>query len=276
MTVWSCLTCGIEYPDAVTSPDCCLICTDERQYVPPTGQQWVTQQQLESRHAFTLTEVEPRLHSIEVTPAFGIGHRPLVVSTDGGNLVWEPSGFLSPGLVDAIRNLGPVVAISASHPHLTGASISLSHALGGVPVYVNADDRRWVCRPDDVIEFWTDRLDITAGLSLVQAGGHFPGSSVAHWAGGAGGRGVLLSGDTVMVSADLRSVSFMRSYPNNIPLSARSVRKIAAALAPLDYDRIRGAFGTAIQADSRQLVEDSANRYIGWLTDAIRDPDERL
>lgn len=275
MTGWSCLTCGVEYPGSAVPPVKCIICTDDRQYVPAGGQQWATQRQLRDSHEFTVSEVEPDLYAIDVSPPVGIGHRPLVVRTDGGNLLWEPSGLVSDAMVEAVRDLGPVIAVAASHPHLTGASVTFAHALGGVPVYVNADDRRWVCRPDDVIKLWTDRLDIAAGLALVQTGGHFAGSSVAHWKTGAYGRGVLLTGDTVMVAADGASVSFMRSYPNNIPLSVRSVRTIAAALAPLHYDRIYGAFGTSIGDRAREVVEFSADRYIGWVTDEIRDPDER-
>ena len=44
-----------------------------------------------------------------------------------------------------------------------------------------------------------------------------------HWAGGADGRGALLSGDIVQVVPDRRYVSFMYSYPNLIPLPAAAV-----------------------------------------------------
>lgn len=91
---------------------------------------------------------------------------------------------------------------------------------------------------------------------------------------GAEGRGVLFSGDTIAVTAS-RTASFMRSYPNDIPLSQRLVRQIVDAVEPYDFDRIYGAFGTAIDHDAKRIVRESADRYIGWLTDTIRDPDER-
>jgi hypothetical protein len=45
-----------------------------------------------------------------------------------------------------------------------------------------------------------------------------------------------------MVTTDRKFLSFMRSYPNFIPLSASAVEGIAAALAPFDFDTVYGLF----------------------------------
>ncbi len=42
MAVWTCRACGVEYPESEHPPAACPICEDERQYVPPAGQAWVT------------------------------------------------------------------------------------------------------------------------------------------------------------------------------------------------------------------------------------------
>lgn len=276
MTIWICATCGIEHAETVAPPKVCAICSDDRQYVPPSGQQWTTQAELRPGRTAEVGEVEPDLYAITVSPPVGIGQRPLLLRTGGGNLLWEPSAFYDDALVDRVRSLGGVAAVAASHPHLVGASVSWSHAFDGVPVYVAADDRRWVCRPDDAVTLWEDVADPLPGVRLVQVGGHFPGSSVAHWPAGAGGRGVLLTGDSISVGADRSSVSFMRSYPNRIPLGERLVRQVVARVDPLTYDRIYGAFdGWEIRVGAREVVERSAERYVGWITDQIRDPDER-
>ena len=65
------------------------------------------------------------------------------------------------------------------------------------------------------------------GLTLHRVGGHFRGQAVVEWTAGADGRGVLLAGDAVFPNPDRRSVSFMRSYPNRIPLSGNVVQRIA-------------------------------------------------
>lgn len=282
MSLWICLTCGTEHPDSRRPPDRCAICTDDRQYVPSTGQQWSTAADLEIGRTFTIEEIEQDLFAVVVTPEVGIGQRTLLVRTPDGNVLWEPSAYISADLVIAVRALGPVVAVTASHPHLAGAAVSWSHMLSAsqhrpVPVLWNAHDRRWVQRPDPAHLFWTDDHPVTDGVSLIRAGGHFPGSCVLHWPAGAGGRGVLLVGDTLMVGPGGHTVSFMRSYPNLLPLSCRLVGRIVAALEPLAYDRIYGAFpGRVVDRGGPAVVRSSADRYLGWLTDTIRDSDEDL
>jgi glyoxylase-like metal-dependent hydrolase (beta-lactamase superfamily II) len=282
MSLWICLACGAEHPDTRRPPERCAICEDDRQYVPTAGQRWSTASDLEVGRTFAVQELEPDLFAVTVTPEVAIGQRTLLVRTPGGNMLWEPSAYISADLVVAVQALGPVVAVSASHPHLAGAAVSWSHMLSAhqgvqVPILWNAHDRRWVQRPDPAYSFWTDRHEPGAGLTLLQAGGHFPGSCVLHWPAGADGRGVLLVGDTLMVGPGGRTVSFMRSYPNLLPLPERLVRGVTSTLEPLAYDRIYGAFpGRAVDGGAQEVVRTSADRYIGWLTDTLRDPDEAL
>src|SRR5699024_11556901 len=79
-------------------------------------------------------------------------------------------------------------------------------------------------------------------LTLLRLGGHFEGGTILHWPGGAEGRGTLLTGDIIQVVADRKHVSFMYSYPNYIPLSAKKVNRIVNGLQDYSYDRIYGAF----------------------------------
>jgi hypothetical protein len=54
----------------------------------------------------------------------------------------------------------------------------------------------------------------------------------------------------------------MYSYPNLIPLPVAAVRAIAAALEPLEYDMIYGAWwDTIIRRDAKAIVRRSAERY---------------
>jgi hypothetical protein len=73
----------------------------------------------------------------------------------------------------------------------------------------------------------------------------------------------LLSGDTIQVVPDRRFVSFMWSYPNYIPLDARTVQRIVAAVEPYDFDRIYGAFPRmTVAQDGKESVRRSAERYL--------------
>lgn len=271
MTIWTCATCAIEHPDTLEPPLICEICTDERQWVPADGQRWRTREELASAgHHITVTELEPDLYAVEAVPGLGIGQRGLLVKTGVGNLLWEPPGFIDDAGIAAIRDLGGVCAISASHPHLTGSSIQWSHALGRVPVFVAAADRHWIRRPDPVIQLWEGTEEVLPGVTMHQFGGHFAGSSMVHWLAGAQGQGVLFAGDTVGVGRDRKSVNAMRSYVNNIPLPARSIQRILDTCAPLAFDRIYSAF-TVIDFGAKDIVERSLLRYIAWVTGTVPD-----
>jgi hypothetical protein len=104
---------------------------------------------------------------------------------------------------------------------------------------------------------------LAEGLTLIRCGGHFDGGTVLHWAGGAGGRGALLSGDILQVVPDRKHVSFMYSYPNYIPFSAAAVQRIVKAVEPFPYERVHGAFwDMVIERDGQTVVKRSAERYL--------------
>lgn len=144
--------------------------------------------------------------------------------------------------IELINALGGVHSIAISHLHYYSTMVEWSQAFGA-PVYLHAADRRWIMRNDPGIKIWDGATkELLPGAILVCIGGHFPGGTVLHWAAGADGKGVLLPGDNVQVVSDNKSVSFMWSYPNLIPLSAPSIEGVVKALKPYKYERIHGAF----------------------------------
>ncbi|MHA6628094.1 hydrolase [Pseudonocardia sichuanensis] len=258
-----CQTCAVEHAAAV---DVCAICADERQWVPAAGQQWTTLDELAaSGHHAQVRELEPDLFGVTVEPKVGIGQQAHLVRTPAGNLLWDMVGYLDDDAVRRVRGLGEVVAIVASHPHMFGLQVEWSRALDGVPVLVAEPDMDWVARPDPVIRSWSGTLEVLPGVTLAQVGGHFPGSAVAHWAAGAGGKGVLLGGDTIQANPDRATATFMRSYPNRIPLSAAVVERITRAVEVFPFDRLYDNFGKTIGTDAHAAVRRSADRYIGWV-----------
>lgn len=74
---------------------------------------------------------------------------------------------------------------------------------------------------------------------------------MAHWQAGAQGRGVLFAGDAIFPKPD-GMVTFMRSYPNMIPLSAAVVRRLAAHASRYDFDTLFNNFGPRSAGRSRQ------------------------
>jgi hypothetical protein len=273
MPAFICATCGVQHAPSEVAPSRCQICADERQYVPPGGQRWTTVEELhDSGQRIVIRDLEPGLTGIGAEPKVGIGQRSLLLQTAGGNLLWDCFGYIDEPSVAAVRGRGGLGAIAMSHPHFYGVCVEWSHAFDHAPIYIPQADRDWVMRPDAAIRYWQERAEPVAGVSLIQCGGHFEGSSVVHWQEGSGGKGALLTGDSITVVADRRFVTFMRSYPNQIPMSAQMVRHIVDVVRPYRFDRIYGGWWeSVVEADGQAAVERSAERYIRWIEgDTVR------
>jgi hypothetical protein len=270
VTAFICETCGVQHADSERVPERCAICEDERQYVGWEGQRFTTMQLLREQLHADIREEEPGLSGIGTSPPFAIGQRALLVQTDGGNVLWDSISLLNDELVEYCAGVGGAAKIAISHPHYYSSMVEWAHAFGA-RVYLHSADRQWVMRPDRAIEFWEgDELELEPGITLLRLGGHFAGGTVLHWAAGQGGRGALLSGDIVQVVQDRRWVSFMRSYPNLIPLSAVDVRQIVARLAPYSFQRIYGAwYGRVVGEGAKEAVSRSADRYVRALNSGV-------
>jgi glyoxylase-like metal-dependent hydrolase (beta-lactamase superfamily II) len=260
-----CPTCGANFPPTPEPPSRCPLCEDERQWVPPTGQVWKRMDELARDGLQTeVRDLEPDLFGIGVQPGVGVGQRGLVVGTPEGNLLWDPPPYLDQAAIDAVRERGGLAAVSSSHPHMYGAAVEWSHAFDAKILLAEADvGAGWLMRPDPAVRVWSGALEALAGVTLVQCGGHFPGSAVLHWAAGAGRHGALFVGDTIFVTAGGDRVSFIWSAPNRLPLPEREVRQIVDAVAPYRFERMYGGWwDPVIDGNAQRILERSAERYI--------------
>lgn len=263
MTSFLCVACGTQFAATEAPPAFCAICQDPRQFVPPSGQQWTTLEQLRAGHRNAWQECEPGLLGIGTVPEFAIGQRALLLRTPHGNFLWDCISLLDPATIELIRSLGGLCGIAISHPHFYTTVVEWSRAFGDTPIHLHEADREWVMRPDRTIQFWQgEEKELAPGLRLIRCGGHFPGGAILHWNHGAEGRGALLTGDILQVTPD-GMVSFMFSYPNLTPLSAAAVQMIAQKVAPLPFDRIYGAFWKrVIRRRGSETVQRSVARYL--------------
>lgn len=266
MTVFLCATCGTSYPDAAAPPPGCPICEDERQYVPKDGQAWTTRARVASRHRNAWARHEPGLLSLQPVPALAINQRAFLVATPAGNLLWDCVALLDEATEAIVGALGGLAGIAISHPHYYTVMQDWAAAFG-CPIHLHAADRAWIMRPDPAIRLWEgDECPVLPGATLLRLGGHFDGGTVLHWTGAADGEGVVLAGDIVQVTPAARRVSFQWSYPNMMPLSAATVRRVAGRLAGRRFARLYGAFlGQDITADAAAIVARSAARYVELL-----------
>lgn len=264
MHAFICTACGTQYPPSDHAPADCPICQEERQYVPPRGQTWTVPAALAAGHVNGWRQHEPGLYGIGTQPQFAIGQRALLVVTPHGNVLWDCISMLDPATVALIKSLGGLVGIAISHPHFYTSMVDWSRAFGDVPIHLHQADERWIMRPDPAIKSWHgDTFQLLPDLTLIRGGGHFPGGTMLHWAAGAGGRGALLSADIATVTTDRRFLSFMRSYPNLIPLSAAQVTAIGSSVEPFAFEAIYGHyFDRVIPSGAKDILRASVKRYI--------------
>ncbi len=262
MPAFICTACGTQYSPSEAPPPHCTICEDDRQYVPPGGQTWTTLEKLAAGHFNAYRQYEPGVIGIGAQPHFAIGQRALLLLTPHGNVLWDTIAMLDAATITLVRGLGGLKAIGISHPHFYTTMVEWSRAFGGVPIHLSAADRQWIMRPDPAIHLWDgETLALWPDVTLIRCGGHFPGGSVLHWA--RDGRGVLCSSDIATVTMDRKFLSFMHSYPNLIPLSAKQVSGIGAALAPFAFDAIYGHyFDRVIATGGKRILEVSIERYL--------------
>ena len=266
MTLHICQACGIQFPPSDSPPPACPICEDYRQPVPKEGQAWTTLAELSRNHRNEFREQEPGLWGIGTTPGFAIGQRALLLQTEHGNLLWDCLSLLDEETAERVRELGGIRHIAISHPHYYSSMVEWADAFGAT-IHLAEADQGWIQRQSPSISFWSGRLELLPGVTLVQAGGHFEGAALLHWAAGAAGRGALLTGDVIQVLPGRdRRVSFMRSYPMLLPLPPEEVERVTGSVADLPYDRIYGAWwDRVIESDGEEVVRRSAELYLSWV-----------
>lgn len=274
MHTWICQTCCAEFPHSKTPPEICPICADERQYVKPEGQKWTFEAEIAESRKTELRELEPGLLGIGVTPQIGIGQRALLIEHPEGGVLWDGVPLLDDAAIAEINRRGGVRAMVMSHPHLYGAMVTNAEKLGGVPIHLPASDRDWTMRPSELIQYFEgNRCDLGNGIVQYVAGGHFEGASLLHWPQGANGRGVIFTGDTIMVTPDTRWASFMWSYPNLVPMNPHAIRKIVATTESLAFDRMYSAWWPGVMdGDAKGRLAASEARYLKAMGYAANEP----
>ena len=263
MAFYICTACGTQHAEGERPPNHCVICEEERQYVPPRGQTWTTLDALRQGHTNTFREYEEGIIGIGSTPAFAIGQRALLLRTESGNILWDCIATLDDATVTMIEGLGGIDAIAISHPHFYTTMVEWARAFTA-PIHLHAADKEWIMRRDPAIELWDgETKKLWDDLTPVRCGGHFEGGTVLHYVDGAGGRGIVCAGDILTVATDRKWLSFMRSYPNFIPLSARAVNGIGTALRAFAFETIYGHyFDRVIERNGKAVLDASIARYV--------------
>ncbi|KNC92899.1 MBL fold metallo-hydrolase [Trabulsiella odontotermitis] len=258
-----CKACGTSYDDSEGKTDHCKICEEERQYVPASGQAWITPEALIASHSNKWQQHEENLLSIKTVPSFAINQRAFLLRTPHGNVLWDCIANLDPATELLIKALGGIRAIAISHPHYYTTMQDWAETFNA-PVWVHSSDREWIMRDSTAIRLWEgDSMELIPSVRLLRLGGHFAGGTVLHWAESGG---VILAGDILQVTPGRDAVSFMWSYPNMLPLPAATIDNIMQRLNGVNFERLYGAFeGQNMTENAYDRVMRSGQKYIACL-----------
>ncbi len=165
----------MQFEETAAPPSHCPICQDDRQYLGPNGQEWTTLPDLARTSRNITRPIETGIIGIATEPVFAIGQRAMLIRDPAGNILWDCITFIDDETVEILKARGGLAAIALSHPHYYSSIVEWSRRLGGVPVYLHADDADWVMRRDPRIVFWSgERREILPGATLIRVGGTFP------------------------------------------------------------------------------------------------------
>jgi hypothetical protein len=254
-----CQTCGTRY--AEEAPIACAICSDERQYVPATGQKWTSYNELSQTRTIRFGNPLADVYNLRISPTFGIAQRAHLIISPGGNVLWDCLPFLDEATVAFIRAKGGLKGIAISHPHYYSLMAVWAETFD-CPIYLHNADSEWVMDNTDRIQFFDgDKHVLWDGIEMVHTGGHFAGSTILY-ASGIGDKGSVFVGDTLQVALSRQFISIMYSYPNIIPLPLKEIEHISSVVMPLNFDSMYGAFEWQdIHSGAKEIFEHSINRY---------------
>jgi len=251
-----CTTCGTGYALSDKPPVSCPVCEDERQYVNPLGQSWTTLDRLNRANKNIIDKVADNIYAIYTAPGFAIGQRAHLLTTPHGNILWDCIANLDESTIDIINRLGGIQKIAISHPHYYTTMAEWSNTFKA-PVFLHRRDEQWIPRNDFDLQLCDDVATlILPEATLINCAGHFDGGTVLHY------NDILLVGDILQVAPDQKTIGFMYSYPNYIPLNKKSILHIKDSLEKYQFDAMYGAFGRYIKKNARQSFDYSIERYL--------------
>lgn len=255
-----CTACGTQYPEDHTENKC-IICEDERQAVPQSGQSWTTHEKLLEKHSVKIKKINDKLYEFLVNPTFSIGQRAFLIISENGNVLWDCIPLLDEGAIEFIKSKGGLEAIAFSHPHYYSNMRMWAEAFN-CKIYIHEKDQEWVVSKGSYIEYWNgDYIELWDQLKLHHIGGHFEGSSVIEipWMSE---NGILLIGDTMYLSPSMKHFATMRSYPNRIPLPLNEIRRIEKRFDEITFDTIYGFYSYQnVENNAKEIVRSSFEKY---------------
>jgi glyoxylase-like metal-dependent hydrolase (beta-lactamase superfamily II) len=255
-----CITCGTYYPTGQT-PELCITCLDERQYIPATGQGWTTPEQLTRNHSIKVKKLQEKLYELEINPIFAIGQRALLVLSENGNVLWDCIPLLDELIIEFIKSKGGLKAIGFSHPHYYSNMNEWAETFD-CPIYIHNNDASCIVNKGRHVKLWQgDEIALWNGIRIINIGGHFAGSSILH-VPFLSTEGTIICGDTLFLSPGKKHFSVMYSYPNRMPLPLHEMQRVKKRLDSIPFDAFYGYQNLQnLTENVKEIFTESMKRY---------------
>jgi hypothetical protein len=255
-----CSTCGTAYP-VESVPETCIICLDERQWVPSTGQHWTSSEDIPRTHSVKLNHLQDRLYEMEINPIFAIGQRALLLLSENGNVLWDCISLLDELTTEFIKSKGGLKAICFSHPHFY-SNMNDWGELFNCPIFIHKNDAEHIMVRGKHIQLWEgDELELWDGIKIMLIGGHFAGSSILH-VPFLSEKGTIICGDTLFLSPSKKHFSVVYSSPNRIPLPLAEMARIKDRFDGISFDSFYGYIKAQnLNKNVKEIFEKSMDRY---------------
>jgi glyoxylase-like metal-dependent hydrolase (beta-lactamase superfamily II) len=256
-----CSTCGTCYPETPVF-ETCPICLDERQWVPPGGQQWTKKEDLHRKHSIKLNRLHESLYELGINPVFAIGQRTLLVLSNQGNVLWDCIPLLDEITIEFIRSKGGLKAIAFSHPHFY-SNMNEWAELFDCPIYIHQNDEEHIQVKSKHIRLWHgDEMNLWDGMRIICIGGHFAGSSILH-VPFLSKEGTIICGDTLFLSPSKKHFSVVYSSPNRIPLPIAEIQRIKKRFDNIQFDAFYGYHSIQnLDKDVKEILNVSLAKYV--------------
>ncbi|MBK6331228.1 MAG: MBL fold metallo-hydrolase [Bacteroidetes bacterium] len=194
------------------SLETCVICLDERQWLPQEGQLWTKLTDLQKSNSVKLNRLQDKMYELEINPTFAIGQRALLVLSKNGNLLWDCIPLLDEMTIEFIKSKGGLKAIAFSHPHFY-SNMNVWAETFKCPIYIHKKDEEHIMVKGSHIQLWQgDEKKLWDGMKLFCVGGHFEGSSILH-VPFLSKEGAIVCGDTLFLSPSKKHFQLYIVHP---------------------------------------------------------------
>lgn len=248
-----CKACGTQFPPHHPLPELCPICMNDRQFIPPAGQEWLDT----TPGIIKREQLDQPIFSFQIIPKFAIGNRAIFIKTKHGNILWDCIPLLDNDTIDFIKAAGGLQAIAFSHPHFYSRMNEWA-ATFDCPVYIHKKDEEWIQYKGPHIQLWEGaEMALWDGYKIINIGGHFPGSSILQEH-----ENIIYLGDTFYIAPSMQHMAIMYSYPNQILLHRDNFAAIDERMKTIKFHTAYGAFDHQnLRNNAMEVFRYSMQRY---------------